>query len=110
MLHVERFIATLATRFSLKDLGPLTYFLGIEAITRSDGLFLSQRKYISDLLSRTNMAGSTPVSTPLSTSDVLKLDDGSSLTDSSQFRQVIGSMQYLALTHPDISFAVNKLS
>ena len=47
---IQAFIKQLADRFSLKDLGPLNYFLGVEAIFISSGLFLSQRKYIQDLL------------------------------------------------------------
>ncbi|KAK0605807.1 hypothetical protein LWI29_030936 [Acer saccharum] len=109
-LKVRQFIATLAQRFSLKDLGPISYFLGVEATATSRGLFLSQQKYIRDLLTKTNMLDSNPVSTPLSATESLKLADGSSLTDATQYRQVVGSLQYLSLTRPDVSFAVNKLS
>ncbi|KAA8549678.1 hypothetical protein F0562_001304 [Nyssa sinensis] len=77
--------------------------------TRS-GLFLSQHKYVRDLLASTNMSGAKDVSTPLSTSTSLQLVDGTAPVDSSNFRRVIGSLQYLSLTGPDISFAVNKLS
>ena len=109
-LEVQTFLNQLADRFSLKDLGPLSYFLGMEATFTSSGLFLSQRKYIQDLLSKTNMQDAKVVATPLSTGESLKLCDGSPTTDSTQYRQVLGSLQYLALTRPDISFAVNKLS
>ena len=75
--HVSAFITALARRFSLKDLGNLSYFLGVEAHSTATGLFLSQRKYIKDLLHRVNMTDAKPVSTPLATTDVLKLFDGS---------------------------------
>ena len=56
------------------------------------------------------MHGAKDVTTPLSTSIVLKLIDGTSSADSTEFRSVIGALQYLSLTRPDISFVVNKLS
>ena len=49
------FIHSFAHRFSLKDLGPLSYFLGVEASVTKLGLFLSQEKYICDILQKTNM-------------------------------------------------------
>ena len=108
--HVTAFISTLAQRFSLKDLGNLSYFLGVEAHFTSNGLFLSQRKYTSDLLHRLNMAYAKPVSTPIATTEVLKLSDGSPLADAILFHQALGSLQYLSLTCSDVSFAINKLS
>ncbi|KAK0588253.1 hypothetical protein LWI29_036741 [Acer saccharum] len=108
--QVRDFISALALRFSLKDLGLLSFFLGVEAHRSSSGLFLSQQKYTRDLLAKTTMLESKPVSTPLSLAESLKLNDGSAPTDSTQYRQVLGSLQYLSLTRPDVSFAVNKLS
>lgn len=107
---VHSIIKQLSARFSLKDIGNLHYFFGVEVITTHAGLFLSQHKYIRDLLSKTNMVGAKDVSTPLSTSTSLKLADGTASFNSTEFCLVIGSLQYLSLTRPDISFAVNKLS
>ena len=56
------------------------------------------------------MSGAKVVSTPLSTTQSLQLVDGTAAVDSSEFRRIVGSLQYLSLTHPDISFAINKLS
>ena len=56
------------------------------------------------------MLDAKPVSTPLPTDNFLKLLDGTSLTDATEFRQVIGVLQYLSFTRPDIAFAVNKLA
>jgi len=50
------------------------------------------------------------VSTPLSSTQPLKLIDGTAAVDSLDFHRIIGSLQYLTLTRPDISFIVNKLS
>ncbi|CAE6075150.1 unnamed protein product [Arabidopsis arenosa] len=107
---VTAFNKSLAARFSLKDLGALSYFLGIEATRTSKGLHLMQRKYIIDLLTKTNMLEAKPVSTPMSPSPKLTLCSGQTLDDAKEYRAVIGSLQYLAFTRPDIAFAVNKLS
>ena len=107
---VQSCISNLGTRFSLKDLGNLHYFLGVQALPTSHGLFLSQQKYISDLLIKTHMHDAKSVSTPMSPTEVLQLHDGTSPADATQFRQILGSLQYLSFTRPDISFDVNRLS
>lgn len=107
---VHTFILQLAQRFSLKDLGPLTYFLGVEVTPHKDGLFLNQRKYIADLLTRTRMTEAKPASTPLVTNSVLILQSGTALSDPTEYRTIVGSLQYLSLTRPDIAYTVNKLS
>ena len=107
---VDHIIQKLGEKFSLKDMGNLSFFLGVEVIPTHAGLFLSHHQYIRDLLSTTNMLGAKDVSTPLSTTASLKLFDGTAPVDSIDFQRVIGSLQYFSLTRPDISFAVNKLS
>ncbi|RVX15236.1 Retrovirus-related Pol polyprotein from transposon RE1 [Vitis vinifera] len=93
--QVQRFITTLAHRFSLKNLGYLAYFLRVEAIHTSSDLFLSQYKYIRDLLEKHNMFGANAISTSISSTVSLKLHDGALPTDPTKYRQVIGSMQVL---------------
>ncbi|KAH9715895.1 hypothetical protein KPL71_021241 [Citrus sinensis] len=86
---------------------------GFENSQSDTSLFIyksTNHKYICDLLTKTNLAGAKEVTTPLSTSQPLCLNDGSPLSDATQYRQVIGRLQYLALTRPDISFTVNKLA
>ncbi|RVW26307.1 Retrovirus-related Pol polyprotein from transposon RE1 [Vitis vinifera] len=106
----QTFIQQLSQRFSLKDLGPLTYFLGVEVTSHTNGLFLSQRKYIADLLNRTHMTEAKPAPTPLATSPILTLQSGTPLSDPTEYRTVVGSLQYLSLTRPDIAYTMNKLS
>ncbi|RVW25345.1 Retrovirus-related Pol polyprotein from transposon RE1 [Vitis vinifera] len=77
----QTFIQQLSQRFSLKDLGPLTYFLGVEVTSHTNGLFLSQRKYIVYLLNRTHMTEAKPAHTPLATSPILTLQSGTPLSD-----------------------------
>ncbi|KAF5462671.1 hypothetical protein F2P56_018659 [Juglans regia] len=106
---VESFICTLDDDFSLKDLGELNYFLGVETTKVSDGLFLSQRRYIFNLLERTKMSEAKPVSLPMSTSTSLSKFDSTTFDDPHLYRSTVGTLQYLSLTRPDISFTINKV-
>ncbi|KAL1224638.1 Retrovirus-related Pol polyprotein from transposon RE1 [Cardamine amara subsp. amara] len=99
---VQEFIEVLSRRFSLKDLDELSYFLGVEATRSNAGLLLNQRKYITDLLHRTNMSSAKPASSPMVTTERLQLSSGTPLTDGSEYRRVVDSLQYLHFTRPDI--------
>ncbi|KAL6335439.1 hypothetical protein AAG906_029682 [Vitis piasezkii] len=92
------------------DLGHLSYFLGVEIIPNDHGILLSQRSYIVDLLTHTKMMDAKPIHTPLPTSPPITLHSGSPLKDPTEYRTIVGSLQYLLITRPDIAFAVNKLS
>ncbi|KAL8120428.1 hypothetical protein AgCh_017563 [Apium graveolens] len=109
-IFVNDFVSQLARRFSIKDLGSLHHFLGVEVISTKMGLLLSQHRYIVDLLDQFHMTGAKEVSTPLNISEVLTLVDGSRPIDATPYHKLIGSLQYLAITRPDVSFAINKLS
>ena len=101
----------LKKEFALKDLGDLHYFLGIEVNKVTDGIILIQDKYACDLLRRVNMFDCKPVSTPLSTSEKLSAHEGDLLgpLDATNYKSVVGALQYLTLTRPDIAFPVNKV-
>jgi hypothetical protein len=92
-------------------LGDLHYFLGIEVTKVQDGIVLTQSKYASDLLKRVGMVDCKSVTTPLSTSEKLSLHERSLLgpDDASRYRSIVGALQYLTLTRPDIAFSVNKV-
>ena len=107
---VSQIIAKLDSTFSTKDLGTLSFFCGVEVLPTATGLLLSHRKYVVDLLSKHNMLSSKPVSTPLAVGSSLSLRDGSPPVDATMFRQIVGGLQHLRMTRPDITFAVNKLS
>jgi histone deacetylase 1/2 len=97
--------------FALKDLGELHYFLGIEVSKVRNGILLTQEKYANDILERVGMSQCKPVNSPMSTSEKLSRYEGSILgpKDATNYRSVVGALQYLTLTRPDISFAVNKV-
>jgi histone deacetylase 1/2 len=97
--------------FALKDLGDLHYFLGIEVKKLRDGITLTQEKYAMDLLTRVGMKDSKIAPTPLSSSEKLSAMEGDPLgpDDSTRYRSIVGALQYLTLTRPDIAFSVNKV-
>jgi histone deacetylase 1/2 len=89
----------------------LHYFLGIEVKRDADGPVLSQGRYATDVLARSGMDKAKSVDTPLAVSEKLRLTDGTKLgvEDATRYRSVVGALQYLTLTRPDISFPVNKV-
>lgn len=107
---INQVISSLSRRFSIKDLGTLHYFLGIEVTRKAGELIMSQSQYIMDILRDSNMQESKGVATPMSSSQVLSLHDGTKLADAKEYRKVLVKLQYLAFTRPDISYSVNKLS
>ncbi|XP_071685432.1 uncharacterized protein [Lolium perenne] len=108
----DRLILEMRSAFAVKDLGPLHYFLGLEVHQQpSGGLLLTQKKYAMELLQRANMLKCTPATTPMTVIDKLSASEGTlhSADDSTRYRSIVGGLQYLTLTRPDISFAVNKV-
>jgi Reverse transcriptase (RNA-dependent DNA polymerase) len=99
----------LKQQFDIKDLGILRYFLGIEVARSYKGLFISQRKYVLDLLKETGMMGARPASTPMEYNDKCSTDD-SQWKNIEQFQRLIGKLIYLTITRPDISYVVSYIS
>jgi hypothetical protein len=108
--EIPKLLASLNTEFAVKDLGSLNFFLGIEVNRSSTGIFLSQQRYILDILKRTNMIEAKPVSSPMASSTHLSAYEGEIFSDPTLFRSTLGALQYLCITRPDLSFSVNKLS
>ena len=108
---VTGLLKDLNSEFALKDLGDLHYFLGIEVKRAGNDLYLTQEKYATDLVAKSGLKGCKPALTPLSSSEKLSLSEGELLNqeDSTRYRSMVGALQYLTLTRPDISFAVNKV-
>ncbi|KAJ1692760.1 hypothetical protein LUZ63_009458 [Rhynchospora breviuscula] len=109
-LHISSLIEHLNTHFSLKDLGQVHYFLGMEVSAAPNGLHLSQAKYILDILNRAKMTHAKHSPTPMVPTDSFTTDDATSFHDPLLYRSIVGALQYATLTRPDISFAVNRVS
>jgi histone deacetylase 1/2 len=97
--------------FALKDLGELHYFLGIEVKKVNNSLVLSQERYAADILARSGMSNCKAIDTPLSNTEKLSAYEGAVLgpEDITRYRSLVGALQYLTLTRPDLCFAVNKV-
>ena len=108
---VEELVKSLREEFAIKDLGNLHYFLGIEVKREEDGLVLLQSKYASDVLARVGMTSCKMVTSPMSSTEKLVQGEGEELsgTDATKYRSTVGALQYLTLTRPDLSFAVNRV-
>ncbi|XP_019186527.1 PREDICTED: uncharacterized protein LOC109181229 [Ipomoea nil] len=100
----------LDSTFRIKDLGPLGYFLGIEAHMGKDGLSLCQRKYALEILEEAGFLECKPAATPMIPGLKLVHKEGTLLSDASMYRRLIGRLLYLTATRPDIAYALQQLS
>ncbi|XP_072071613.1 uncharacterized mitochondrial protein AtMg00810-like [Arachis hypogaea] len=108
---MKQVIEQLNAKFALKDMGSLCYFLGIQVTnTSNSGLILTQKKYIKKLMKKANMVGCTSCHTPLASTVKLSTCGGAKFHDSTLHRSIIGSLQYLTVTRPEISYSVHKLA
>lgn len=104
--NVRKFINTVCTQFRCRDLGELSYFLGLEM----NNTKITQRKYSMDLLNRFKMTEAKPnITTPSAPGSYLAANSGTPLTDPTSYRSLVGALQYLSFTRPDISFEVNQV-
>ncbi|XP_062094194.1 secreted RxLR effector protein 161-like [Humulus lupulus] len=94
----------------MKELGELKHFLGLEVDRTKEGLFLCQQKYTRDLLQSFGMLECKPISTPMEANAKLCTHEEKDLQDGAMYRQLVGSLIYLILTRPDISYAVGVAS
>ncbi|XP_042029931.1 uncharacterized mitochondrial protein AtMg00810-like [Salvia splendens] len=107
---ISQIIAQLNEKFSLKDLGEVKHFLGIEVSKTSLGLHLSQGAYITQLLDKVKMADVKPHPTPMVSDLKLSKFEGEPTVDGKLYRSVVGALQYVTITRPELSFSVNKVS
>ncbi|PKU63719.1 Retrovirus-related Pol polyprotein from transposon TNT 1-94 [Dendrobium catenatum] len=106
---ITHLLSALHNRFNMKNLGSISYFLGMQVLHTDNGFHLSQSKYAADILQKAGMAECKPISTPIASKTPFS---GSTTLPSVQadlFKQLVGSLQYLTLTRPDIFYTVNRL-
>ena len=106
---INQVIAALTTEFQITDMGDLHFFLGVQIVHTLAGLFLSQSNYIHDLLFKTDMYTAKPYATPYLPYQRLLKDDGEPFDNPSLYRNIVGALQYLTFTRPDIVFAVYQV-
>ncbi|KAK1368489.1 hypothetical protein POM88_034581 [Heracleum sosnowskyi] len=101
----------LSSHFKIKDLGPLKYFLGIEATISTQGIYLNQRKYTIDIINDVGLSKAKVSIVPMEQHHTLLSNSSSpSMVNVSSYRQLVGRLIYLTITRPDISYPVHVLS
>ncbi|XP_028119840.1 uncharacterized protein LOC114317335 [Camellia sinensis] len=107
-MYIQTLVQAMHSAFSMKELGCINYFLGISVVSTSTGYVLSQHKYASDILVKAGMSSCKPYSSPMATKH-----SSSSSTDDlpfsqpSLYRSLVGALQCMTITRPDLAFAVN---
>ncbi|GKF69890.1 ribonuclease H-like domain-containing protein, partial [Tanacetum coccineum] len=105
---LKRIITLLHSEFAMTDLGSLNYFLGVSAQRSKSGLFLSQSKFVEEILERAHMRHCNPCKTLVDTESKIG-SDGDPVSDPPLYRSLAGALQYLTFTRPDISYAVQQI-
>nr|XP_020177599.1 uncharacterized mitochondrial protein AtMg00810-like [Aegilops tauschii subsp. strangulata] len=103
---LQQITARLGTKFALKDLGDLHYFLGIEVVRHATAFFLHQQKYAYKLLERAGMLNYKPAPTPVDTKAKVSAIEGSPASYAPFYRSIVGALQYFTLTRSNIQYAV----
>lgn len=110
VFELDRLKKALAREFEIKDLGPLKYFIGMEFVRSKKGIFISQRKYILDLLGESGLLGCKPAETPIEPNLKLQPASPEEMVDKESYQRLVGRLIYLSHTRPDIAFAVSLVS
>ena len=106
---VQWFASAMESEFEMSMIGELSFFLGLQITQRSEGMFISQEKYLREMLKRFQMEDSKPVGTPMVTGCKLSKDDDSPDVDQSSYRSMIGSLLYITASRPYIMHVVGMV-
>ncbi|GJS88313.1 putative ribonuclease H-like domain-containing protein [Tanacetum coccineum] len=96
--------------FEMSAMGELTFFLGLQVKQKPDGIFISQDKYVQDMLKKFDMESVRPATTPFEASKPKSKDEPDDAVNVHLYRSMIGSLMYLIASRPDIQFAVSACS
>eukprot|EP00253_Pinus_taeda_P032694 PITA_32694 len=107
---IENFKTVMKEEFEMTDMGLLRYFLGLEVDKNENGIFISQAKYVNEVLGRFNMQDIKAAITPTIMGLKLSKEDNNKDFDPSLYKNIVGSLMYLTATRPDIMFVVSLIS
>jgi hypothetical protein len=102
----EEFSRIMIQKFEMSMMEELKYFLGFQVKQFQEGTFISQTKYIQDILTKFGMKDAKPIKTPMGTNGHLDLDTGGKSVDQKVYQSMIGSLLYLCASRPDIMLFV----
>ncbi|GJV22396.1 putative ribonuclease H-like domain-containing protein [Tanacetum coccineum] len=103
---VKDFEDLMQKEFKMSSMGELTFFLGLQVKQSNGGIFLSQDKYVKDILNKFDFRTIKPASTPIEAHKSLGKDEEGEDVDVHTYRSMIGCLMYLTASRPDIMFAV----
>jgi uncharacterized membrane protein YciS (DUF1049 family) len=106
---VQWFASAMESEFEMSMIGELSFFLGLQITQRFEGMFISQEKYLREMLKRFQMEDSKLVGTSMVTGCKLSKDDDSPDVDQSSYRSMIGILLYIKTSHPDIMHVVGMV-
>eukprot|EP00253_Pinus_taeda_P024503 PITA_24503 len=106
---IENFKVVMKEEFEMTDMGLLRYFLGIEVDQNENGIFISQARYVNEVLGKFNMQECKAAITPTVMGLKLSKEDSSKDFDPSLYKSIVGSLMYLTVTRPDIMFVVSLI-
>ncbi|GJU44053.1 putative ribonuclease H-like domain-containing protein [Tanacetum coccineum] len=93
-------------RFQMSSMGEFTFFLGLQVKQKDDGIFISQDKYVADILKKFDFATVKTTSTPMETNKALLKNEEAADVDVHLYRSMIGSLMYITASRPNIMFVV----
>jgi hypothetical protein len=102
----EEFSRIMIQKFEMSMMGELKYFIGFQIKQLQEGTFVSQTKYIQDIIKKFGMKNAKPIKTPMGTNGHLDLDTRGKSVDQKVYRSMIGSLLYLCASRPDIMLSV----
>lgn len=94
----------------MTDLGKMSYFLGLEVLQRSEGIYVSQWKYAQEVLERFNMNQCNTVHNPIVSGFKMTKDEGRIEIDSTLYKRIVGSLMYLTAMRPDMMYVISLIS
>ena len=104
--HNKAFAELMTRKFEMSMMGELKYFLGFQVKQLAKGTFISQEKYVKDMLKKFDMTKANPARTAMPTNGQLGLGEGERAVDQKVYRSMIGSLLYLCASRPDIMLSV----
>ncbi|GJY53662.1 putative ribonuclease H-like domain-containing protein [Tanacetum coccineum] len=104
----DEFKALMRSIFQISSIGELTFFLGLQVKQKEDGIFISQDKYVAEILKKFDFASVKTASTPIETQKPLTKDEEAADVDVHLYRSMIGSLMYLTASRPDIMYLKGK--